>query len=532
MRARRLGWLAVPLFTIASLGAASTDARLVDAVKKADKAAIKKLLQQKVDVNQALPDGTTALHLAAQQDDLATVQELVRAGANVKAANRYGVTPLTVACINGNAAVVETLLKAGADANAALPEGETVLMTTSRTGNPEVIKILLAHGAKVDSKESWRGQTALMWAAAENHADAIKTLVEAGADIDARSNGGFTPLLFAARAGRVDAVTALTKLGAKANDAIQTSRPQAGPTMGIYTRPAGAAGAGANATNVAYTGTRGIGGPNGTSALVLAVMNGHFELAAKLVELGADPNADAQGWTPLHQLAWTRRPPIQHGLPNAVFTGHMDSLALAKVLLAHGANPNARQKKEPADGARNVLNRIGATPFLLAAKAGDTDYMRVLVAGGADPKAPTDEHATPLMAAAGVGVWHTGENAGTNAEALEAVKLCVELGNDVNAVDDNGDTALHGASYRQAPAIATYLVQKGARLDARNKIGWTPLTVADGVMYPNTFNRSEEVKVILLNAGAKDMGQRRPEDLPPADVFDAAQKSNAQKQDK
>jgi ankyrin repeat protein len=247
-------------------------------------------------------------------------------------------------------------------------------------------------------------------------------------------------------------------------------------------------------------------------------VNAHFELAAYLLDRGADPNADGPGWTPLHQLAWTRRPPIQHGLPPAVPTGRLDSLELAKKLLDRGANPNARMTSEPADGARNVLNRIGSTPFLQAAKLADLPYMRLLAANGADPSIATEEGVTPLMAAAGVGIWQLGEAAGTNEEAFEAVKLSFELGNRVNAVDANGYTALHGAAHRGSNDIARFLVENGAKLDVVNSFGWTPYLIADGVFYPNTYNRRPETAALLLKLGADPKaGKRRPEDLPPSE---------------
>ena len=504
------GWFIAPLLVVAATAsAAAREAPLLEAVRSADHAALRALIERHADPDAATPDGTTALHIAVERDDLEATDVLLRAGASPGAANRYGITPLYVACTNGTAPIVEKLLKAGADANSANPEGETALMTAARTGRLESVKLLLAHGATVDVKEKWRGQTALMWAAAENHAEVVKLLVEAGADVQARSKGGFTAFLFAVRGGRIEAVRALIDAGANANDTIHGpagsgSRPNPEFTL----------------AQVMNTGIRARGtGAAGTSALVLAILNAHFQLAAELLDRGADPNADAQGWTPLHQLAWTRRPPIQHGLPPPVPTGKLGSLELAGKLLERGANPNARITREPNDGARNVLNRIGSTPFLQAAKLGDVPLMRVLLEHGADPSIKTEEGATPLMAAAGVGIWQLGESAGTNEDVFEAVKLCYERGNDVNAVDVHGYTALHGAAHRGSNDIVKFLVEKGANINAVNKLGWTPWIIADGVFYPNTYNRRLHTAALLLELGADPkVGKRRPEDLPPSEA--------------
>ncbi len=517
---------AVILFAVPYVSFAQSDLRLQEAARRGDRAAIQTLLKAGVDVNTPSPDGGTPLHWAVERDDLEAVGLLLSAGADVKAANRYGVTPLIVACTNGSAAMVERLLKAGADANTALPEGETALMTAARTGKVEAVKLLLAHGANVNAKETWRGQTALMWAAAENHPAVIRTLVEVGADLRARSNGGFTPFLFAVRGGRREAVRTLLDLGADLKEAIQ---PPAG--MAPTERGAGPGGGGSAPLTPAQVSNTGLGGRAvqpaalgygrgtggaGTSALLMAIVNAHFEIAASLLDRGADPNVNSTGWTALHQLAWTRRPPIQHGLPPAVPSGELDSLELARKLLDLGADPNARMIREPSDGARNILSRIGSTPFLQAAKLGDLALMRLLLEYGADASITTSDGATPLMAAAGVGIWQIGENAGSNEDVFEAVKICFEAGNDVNAVDGNGYTALHGAAHRGANDIVRFLVQKGAKLDVVNTIGWTPWLIADGVFYPNTYNRRLDTAALLLELGADPKaGKRRLEDLPP-----------------
>jgi ankyrin repeat protein len=343
-----------------------------------------------------------------------------------------------------------------------------------------------------------------MWAAAEGHAPMIAALVAAGADLRARSKGAasgrapqpqtpesrrsagprpaeapaaagggraaaprppaplytFTPLLFAVRSGHIPAVHALLAAGASPNETVS----------------------------------------DGTSALVLAVLNAHFELAAALLEAGADPNAAEQGWTALHQLAWTRRPNFGRPPPPPVPTGNLDSLTLARTLLDYGADPNAREKREPRDNNRNDLNRIGATPFFLAAKAADLDFMRVLVDYGADPLTPNVDGTTPLMAAAGVGLYKMGESPGTNEEALEAVKLALALGGDVNTLDANGDTALHGAALRGANNIVQFLADKGIKreyITQKNNRDWTPLRIATGIFHISVFIAQPETAELL-----------------------------------
>jgi ankyrin repeat protein len=461
MRAKHPGLLALLTAAVLSMAPGGRAPALLAAVEGGDVAAVRSLARNADEVNKAEPDGTTPLHAAVRRNDAEMVDMLLRAGADVRAATRYGVTPLYLASVNGNAAVIEKLLAAGADPDTALPEGETALMTAARTGSVPAIKALLARGANVNAREQWKGQTALMWAAAENNADAVKALVEAGADINARSkSGAFSPYLFAVRAGHIEAARVLLDAGANVNETL----------------------------------------PDGTSALVLAIMNAHYEAASFLLDRGADPNADEQGWAPLHQVVWSRRPNTGSNIPGAVPTGRLDSLELVKKLVARGADVNVRQKKEPRDGFRNMLNRIGSTPFLLAAKSADVPLMRLLLEHGADPKLTTEDGTTPLMAAAGVGIWAPGENPGTDEEALAAVKLAFGVGGgQPTDVDKNGETALHGAMYRAGSiAIAKFLIDKGATLDAKNNRGWTPLIVADGVEYtPNVLKRYPETAAFL-----------------------------------
>jgi ankyrin repeat protein len=469
--------LVVASLLAASVLGISAQSSLVDAARTGDAAVVRAMLGRKVDVNAVAADGTTALHWAVQRDDISIVDALLKAKATVTVATRLGVTPLQLAATNGSAAVLTRLLDAGADPNTALPDGETVLMTAARTGAVDAVRVLLDRGADLRRHEPVKGQTAIMWAAAENNAAVVTLLAARGADVKERSKGSFSPYLFAVRGGHVDAVKALLDAGADVNETL----------------------------------------PDGTSALVLAVINAHYELAAGLLDRGANPNADGQGWTALHQIAWSRRHNAGFNLPGPVATGGLDSLELARRLVARGADVNARQKKEPRDGNRNLLNRLGSTPFLLAAKAADVPLMRVLLECGADARLTTNNGTTPLMAAAGVGIWAPGENPGTHEEALAAVTLAFEAGGgDVNAVDKEGETALHGAVYRGgAIPVIQFLIDKGARLDVVNKKGWTPLTAADGVEYtPAVLKRYPEAAA-LLRRTMRERGMPVPESTQP-----------------
>jgi ankyrin repeat protein len=432
------------LLTAAPAYAASGSA-VVKAVKAGDAAAVRTLLKRPGAANAADADGTTALQWAADRDDFAMAQVLVRAGANVKAANRYGFTPMYSAALNGDAAMIALFLKAGADVNAPLPEGETPLMTAARTGRTEAVKVLLENGANVDTKEQWKQQTALMWAAHEGNAATVKLLITAGAKLDERSMFGWTALLFAARQGQSDAIRALVAAGANVNDHL----------------------------------------PDGTSALVTAVQGLNYETANVLLDLGVDPNADAQGWTALHQLVWSRRPQRGQNNPGQKPKGDMGPIELARALVEHGADINARETREPnADmEGRNSLNRYGATPLFLAAKSCDVPMLQALLDLGADPFLGNVDGDTPLMVAAGVGVYSQGESPGEPEESAQAVKMLLDLGAPVNDHDKNNETALHGPAWRGSNDAVTLLVNAGAKLDVRNNRGWLPLTIAEGVYY-------------------------------------------------
>ncbi len=423
------------------------------------------------------PDGTTPLHWAVHRDDVAAVERLLKTGADSNATNRYGVTPLSLAGTNGNVRAVELLLDAGADPNKALPGGETPLMTASRTGRVEAIKALIAHGAKVNAKESRRGQTALMWAAAEGNAGSVNALLQAGADSKARLESGFTAFLFAVREGRVEAVRALLKAGADVNDFIQPPKP------GVRL-------------------TTGHGAPRaGSTALHIAVNNAHFELASILITAGADPNNTEPGYTPLHTVSSVRKPGLGDNDPAPDGSGSMTSLEFVKFIVAHGANINARMTKKVAVGLTS-LNTLGATPFLLAARTADAELMRTLAQLGADPLIPTADHATALIVAAGLGTRSPGEDAGTESEVVEALQVALDLGVDINAVDDNGETAMHGAAYKNLPGAVRFLAEKGADIKVWNREdnqGWTPLTIARGYRFGN-YKPSPDTVAALVQA--------------------------------
>ncbi|HEV3215371.1 MAG TPA: ankyrin repeat domain-containing protein [Vicinamibacterales bacterium] len=455
MRIKHLAPVALAVLLIIGMGAGGERLSLVDAAKNGDKAELRALLQKKADVNAAQADGTTALHWAAYKDDVESADLLIHAGAKVNASNDLGVTPLWTAAQNGSEAMVACLLAAGANPNAALLAGETAVMVASRSGNPAVVEQLIAKGGDVNVHGA-RGQTALMWAASQKHPEVLKVLLSHGADVKAKSDvwsqvmavpphgyldynrtipaGGETPLMFAARVGDLESAKLLVAAGAGVNDADAW----------------------------------------GISATTLAAHSGYTELVAFLLDKGADPNQAPNGFTALHEAIMR----------------HDEKMAAA--LLDHGADASTPLKTwTPTRRSSHDYNFppefVGATPFWLAARFDEPNVMRLLLKHGADPMFVLHadhvvagrggqgwEHradvTTALMAATGIGggaAWVDAPRAQREAQTLEAVKLAVELGIDINAANVDGRTALDGAQALKYSSVIKFLEEKGAKASGK-----------------------------------------------------------------
>ena len=495
-------WGTAWLFSATSLARAG-DAPLADAAEIMDRAGVSALVEEFADVNASQVDGMTALHWAARHDDLGIAKLLVRAGAGVNAANRYGVTPLTLACTNGNPALVELLLDAGANPNTRLPGGETVLMTAARTGRLGPVKALLARGADPHAAVHGMGrqdgvgasallvrmadptifdfetkaeQTALMWAAAEGHAEVVGELIKAGAEFRTALSSGFTPLLFAVREGRVEVVRTLVKAGADVNEGIEPLPDWRHLGYDARLRP-------------------------GARPLHVAVENGHFELAAYLLEVGADADAaDPTGYTALHAMIGARRVALGDANPPPETSGNMTSLEFVSKLAAHGANLNARIQRARAAYPGVPRPRLEMTPFLMAAQTADVELMKTLTDLGADPLLTDEDNSTALMLAGG--------RTGTEEEVLAAMRLTLDLGVDIDAVNHNGETAMHSAAYKNRPETIKLLADKDARIEVwnrENKYGSTPLAIAVGYRRPRSFRPQPKaeaaIREVMIAAG-------------------------------
>src|SRR6185503_2237115 len=391
-RARRSRSLVVLLCASASLAAHARDdlTPLLAAARVGDHDKAMALAREGGEVGAVEADGTSALHWAAHFGDAELVRALLAAGAEVHAPTRYGMTPLQVASVEADAGIVEALLAAGADASGVLPEGETALMTAARAGAPDTLRLLLAHGADVEARDKFHGESALIWAAGENHADAVRVLVEHGADVDGRSAlltleprqrragqsilplGSWTPLMYAARENARAAGEALVAAGASL-DAVD---------------------------------------PDGATALVIAIINAHYEFAELLLRAGADPNVvdNEAGMGPLYAGVDMHRLAAGHGRGNPVPVGLLDAVDAVRLLLERGAEPNAALKKPIMQRQHTFGDSTlgaGATPLLRAAKSGDVELVRMLLSAGADPKQTLPNGTTAPMLAAGLG-WRNG----------------------------------------------------------------------------------------------------------------------------
>jgi ankyrin repeat protein len=474
MRGQRvLAFCIVAAVTTAIAYAAAGDLRLVSATKNRDFSAVQSLLKQRVDVNAPDVDGMTPLHWAAHWNELEAVKQLLAAGANAKAANRYGVTPLHEASLVANVSMMEALLKAGANPNATYGSGETPLMTAARTGQVDGVKLLLDQGANIEASEEFRGQTPLMFAAAENHAEVVKLLIDHGAQVNVRSRkfafekvsmagggafmdrpeGGLTPLFFAAREGAMETAQVLI-----------------------------AAGAELNVTETQY----------GFTPLLTAIFNGHYDFAGMLVTKGADLNDGS-----LYLATEVRNLAFYKNRPNPPDKDkNLRTLDLIKMLLDRGADTNkAYTKKIPpreAQGDIAVVN--GATPLYRATKSTDLATIRLLIEKGANPSVSTGDHSTPMMIAAGMGARGVVDEdtlaSADKGDPLDAVKLFLQAGADVNAANDLGFTAMHYAAQTGKNKIVEFLASNGARLDVKNKAGKTPLDLA---MVPGPQGRYMEI---------------------------------------
>jgi ankyrin repeat protein len=544
-RSARSGVVMLLPLLVAAVGFGAARSEVADAAMRDDRAAVQQLIERHADVNVPQADGATALHWAVFRSDKEMVDLLIRAGANAKAANLDGATPLWLASVNGNAAIVAALLNAGADPNEHLPLGRTPLMEASRSGSVDAMKVLLDHGAEVNAKDTLRGTTALMWAADEGHAAAIQLLIQRGADIKARSDmaeRGRGPALgksndprkaVAAQGAALAAGKALDlrDLSALRGDPNGIGGQTQGGRGGAGRGRAGAAAADDDAAVAAGIIRRGppppkdgggltplvyavrsndldsvkallAGGADvnqvtgyGWSPLLVATQNRYYKLGAFLLDHGADVNlANKGGWTPLYLATDNRN--IESG-DYPVRKPDMDHLDFIKLLLDKGANVNARMKDSTE--TRTVftnqwLDENGATAFLRASQSGDIVLMKLLLARGADPKIATTLHVTALQVAAGIG-WVEGITyEWSPASTLEAVKMLLDLGLDVNAQADTGRTALHGAAHKGRTDVIQVLVDHGAKLDVRdygntdNRGGklaihtWEPVDYADGLV--------------------------------------------------
>jgi ankyrin repeat protein len=498
--------VSVGIVIMLSVTTSAAPPSLLDVAEQGDHAAAVRLLSKGANPNLTTPDGTTATMWAASNGDVELVRALIRAGANVKATNHFGTSALTEAAIVGSAPIINMLIKAGADPNTKNLEGETPLLAVARSGQVEAAKVLLEAGADVNAKEEFGGQTALMWAAAQSQPAMVKFLASHGADVNARgivrnwerkviteprpkdlNQGGFTPLLYAAREGCVECARQLVAAGADLD----------------------------------------LDDPHRVTPLNMALLNLHFEFAKYMVEAGADVDKwDFYGRSPIYMAADVSTLPTKGNGAMAVLPSEdkVTALDVAKLLLEKSANPNIQLKRRPPyrdvpqDRSGDTILAQGATALLRASRAGDAPFVDLLLKHGALVDLPSKEGVTPLMAAAGVefGTRVTRGRNRTTEGVLATMTLLLDAGANINARMVNeprrevfdpsaaqanvyaaglrgrpsqfptpdavpDQTALMGAAERGYTPMVKLLVERGADLTLKDAIGRTALDLAKGV---------------------------------------------------
>jgi ankyrin repeat protein len=426
-------------------------------------------------VNQLQADSTSALHWAVRHQHQSTIEKLINAGADIDRTNDYRVSALSLACELGHEGAARYLIHSGADLESKRIGGETPIMLAARNGNPAIVKALIAAGADTNAKENG-GQTALMWAAAAGNLKAVNLLIEAKADLNhTLKKTGFTAFMFAARHGRTKTAKRLLDAGVDINGVLSPKN-----SSGRNPR-------------------------KGMSALLLAIESGHFELALNLVEWGADPNDLRSSYGPLHAVTWVRKTKLGDdpaGDPPPRGSGSVHSLEFVREMIKRGANVNLQLNEGSARG-KAKMNTKSATPFLMASQTADVPLMKLLLEHGADPTINNADDCTPLIACAGIGAVAVGEEPGTETEVNAAIKILVESCQlDVNAVDKNGETAMHGAAYRNYPETVRVLKSYGADAkiwNRKNKFQWTPFDIARGKR-PGSLKPSPQTLAALREA--------------------------------
>jgi ankyrin repeat protein len=464
------------------LAFAAHGSELADAARRGDSAGVRTLIASAVRAELDAPgrDGMTPLLWASQANDLEMARMLLRAGADANLGNRYGITPLWLAATNRSRELVALLLEHGADAGGTLPHGETPLMAAARSGDAESIRRLLAAGADPNAAETSLGETALMWAAAEDQAEAIRALVAGGADTARASRtldlapmnwlqigmvstvlpvGGWPPLLYAGRENARAAALALIEVGADPN----------------------------------------IRDPDGLTALNVAVMNAHYDLAVALLEAGADPDAaDRTGMTALYGAVETANAGNIIGRPAVARSDEHDAIAFARAALLHGADPDARLTAPILAQHHGFPDRslgAGTTPLMRAARGHDLAFINLLLEAGASAAARQDDGSSVLHVMAAARSPRSDADSAVQSAVLDAL---LEAGASIEAAASDGQTPVHRAARGGNVSLINALLERGARLDARDKEG---RTAYDVVAAPGRGNNPEIAALLKRLAG-------------------------------